>query len=210
MRPIRVVITPITALTTAFATGVTSTGAALTLAATAATDTLAHLVTLTSSGGVDLSSLSFTVVGKDSNANVITDTIATGPNGSTVTTTKHFATLTSVTPSATMAGKVMSIGIGAESVSPVFPCDGRSGYPSGIHAVVTGTVNYTVQETFGNPFIYDTETLPWNNITALTSKATTLSSLDDGATTALRVMINSVTNGATVTLWYNTPAQITG
>lgn len=210
MRPIKVTYTPITALTTAYATTVTSTGAALTLAATAPTDGLAHFVTLTSAALNDLSGVAFTIVGYDADGNAQTETIAAGPNNSTVTGTKYFKELTSVTPSATMATKQMSIGIGAASMSPTIPLERRSISPASLTISVTGTVNVTVNDTIADVFKYQPSTLPWTAITALTSKTAQTDGAARTAATAVQVLTNSVTNGATYTLYVSQATQTTG
>lgn len=211
MRPIKVgPFSPITALTTAFATGVTSTGAALTLAATATTDGLAHLVTLTSAGGVDLSGVAFNLAGVDGNGNPVSETIAAGPNGTTVTSVKHYASGLTVTPAATMSTKVMSIGIGAESVSAIWPIDGRSIAPAAISVDISGTINYTLSGTFGNAFQYTEEQLVWVPITAFTTQTTDINGASTVGTQALQFKTNTVTNGGAYTVWISQPTQITG
>lgn len=210
MRPIKIVYAPITADADLFNAAVTSTGAAIVPTTTATTDGLAHIVTLTSAGGVDLSALSFALTGTDADGKPQTDTIAAGPNGTTVSSTKYFATLTSVKPSTTMATKEMTIGIGAASVSPSIPLDRRSIAAAAITIGVTGTVNFTGQDTIGDVFQYYAPEVPWSAITALSGKtATTDGSARVGAT-ATRILTNSVTNGATLTLWISQASQTTG
>ena len=203
---------PITALTTAFnAQTFTSTGAAVAPTTTATTDKLAHLVTFVAPVQSTLAGITFTIIGTDANDNPLTESGITGPaSGATVTSTTHFKTISTIQPSATMSALVVSVGIAAESVTPTWPVDGRSIGQSAITVQVTGTINFTMSETYGNPFSYGGETLPWVAITALTSKTATTSGADTVGSQALRVMTNSVTNTATFTVWYNSPAQITG
>jgi hypothetical protein len=210
MRIVRVPYTPITALTTAYATGVTSTGAALALAATAPTDSLAHFVTLTSGAAADLSGVAFTIVGKDADGQAQTETIAAGPNNSTVSGSKYFRELTSVTPSATMATKVMDIGIGAASLSPTIALDRLSISPASLTVDITGTINYTVKDTIADVFKYQPSTLPWSAISALTAKTALTDGAARTAATGVQVLVNSVTNGATYTLWVSQASQTTG
>lgn len=210
MRAFKVTYTPITALMTAYANDVTSTGADLALAANAPTDTLAHLVTLTSAGGVDLSGVAFALVGKDADGKAQTETVAAGPNGSTVSSTKYFSYLTSVTPSATMATKVMKIGIGAASLSPTIPLERRSISAAALTITVTGVVNVTVNDTIGDVFKEQPSTCPWSAISALTSKTAQTDGSARVAAAAVQVLTNSVTNGATYTLWVSQATQTTG
>ncbi len=210
MRPIKVTYSPITASTTGLANQVTSTGAALTLTATAPTDGLAHIISLTSAGGVDLSGVAFTVTGKDADGNAQTDTIAAGPNGTTVATTKYFKSDITVTPSATMATKLMDVGWTAASLSPAIPLDRRSISAAALTVQVTGTINYTVNDTIGDVFAYYPTAVPWTAITALSAKAVTTDGSARVAATAVQVLTNTVTNGATYTLWISQASQVTG
>jgi hypothetical protein len=210
MRPIRLAYAPITADADHFNAAVTSTGAAIVPTNTATTDGLAHFVTLTSGVGADLSGLSFALVGTDADGKDQTETIAAGPNGSTVSGSKYFKTLASVTPSATMATVEMTIGIGAASLTPSIPLDRRSIAAAAITVEITGTINFTGQDTIGDVFAIQPSTLPWSTITALSAKtATTDGSARVGAT-ATRVLTNSVTNGATLVLWISQASQTTG
>lgn len=209
MRPIQVTYSPITADTDLLNAAVTSTGAAIIPTTTTPTDGLSHKVTLTSAGGVDLSGVAFTVAGTFQ-GETISDVIAAGPNGTTVTTAKYFTTVTSVTPGATMATKEMTIGIGAESLTPAIPLDRHSLAASALTITVTGTINATVQDTIGDVFRNDPTDIPWTVITALTGKtAQTDGSVRTGAT-AVRILTNSVTNSATITLWISQPTQSWG
>lgn len=210
MRPIKVTYTPITAAVDHFNAAVTSTGAAIVPTNTATTDTLAHIVTLTSAALNDLSTLSFALVGTDADGNPQTDTIAAGPNNSTVSSAKYFKTLTSVTPSATMATKEMTIGIGAASLSPAIPLDRRSISAAALTITVTGTVNITVQDTIGDVFQNYPSVVPWTAISALTAKTAQTDGSARVAATAVQVLTNSVTNGATYSLWISQASQTTG
>lgn len=174
-------VTSIAASTTALATQVTSTGAALTLAATAPTDGLAHLVTLTSAGGVDLSGVAFTVAGFDADGHSVTESIAAGPNGTTVTSTKWYASGISVKPAATMSAKLMDVGIAASclSVAKSISLDGRNGhFTLGIStAVLTGSPTWTLQHTFDNVTWYDDATIASKTSATETSSITPVSAL---------------------------------
>ena len=212
MRPIKLgAYAPITALTTAYATAVTSTGAALTLAATAPTDSLGHLTTLTSPGANDLRGVNFTIVGTDADGNAQTEVLAGANSSTTVTGLKYFKTVTSVTPSATMATKVTDIGIGAVSVSPSIPLEWRS-IVAAIHDVdVTGTINFTVQETFDKIYDLGGAACDWGAYSSgLTSKTATTAAAGMIGATACRLMTNSVTNTATLTWRIVQPTQLTG
>jgi len=208
MRPIQLgPYLPITALTTAFnAQTFTSTGAATAVTTPATTDSLAHLVTLTSPVQGTLAGVTFTIVGTDANDAAQTETGIVGPaSASTVTSTKHFKTVTTIQPSATMGGLVVSVGVAAESVSAMIPLEWRSIAQAAMTVAVTGTVNFTVEETYANPFNNAHEACPWVAISALTAKAATTSGQATAGSQAVRLKTNSVTNGAT-NAWYITQA----
>lgn len=211
MRPIKLgPYSPITALTTAFnAQSFTSTGAATAPTTTATTDLLAHLVTFTSPVQGTLAGITFTIVGTDQDGHVMTETGIVGPaSNSTVTSLTHFKTIVTVQPSATMGGLVVSIGIAAESVSPCIPLEWRSYAAAAETVAVTGTINFSVEETYASPFLPDTtstDLLPWVALTALASKVATTSATGTIGTQAIRLKTNTVTNGATLT-WYITQA----
>lgn len=83
--------------------GIGSTGAGLTLTAGAASLSPVRLVTLTSSS--DLSAISFTIVGTDRWSNAVSEVVV-GPNNTTVSSKTAFASVTSITPSATSGSNV--------------------------------------------------------------------------------------------------------
>jgi hypothetical protein len=204
MRPIKVgPYSPITALTTAFnAQTFNSTGAATAPTTTATTDLLAHLVTLVAPVQATLAGVTFTIVGTDANGAAQTETGLVGPaSGATVTSTKHFKTITTIQPSATMGALVVSVGIAAESQLPMIPLEWRSSAGAAMTVDISGTINFTVAETYANCYNAAIEALPWVAITALTTKTADTSGTATVAANAVRLTVNTVTNGATVT-WY--------
>ena len=204
MRPIKLgSFSPVTALTTAFnAQTFTSTGVAAAPTTTATTDSLAHLVTLTSPVQATLGGVTFTLIGTDADGNAQTETGLVGPaSASTVTSTKHFKTLTSVQPSATMGGLVVSIGIAAESISQCVPLEWRSIAGAAMTVDISGTINFTVEETYASPWSAAQALLPWVAITAFSAKVADTSGVGTVAAQAVRLKTNTVTNGATYT-WY--------
>ena len=212
MRPIKLgPNSPITALTTAFnAQTFNSTGSAKAPTTTATTDGLAHTVTLTAPSQATLAGVTFTIVGTDANGHDQTETGLVGPaSGATVTSTKYFKTVTSIQPSATMGVLVVSVGISALSLSQTIPLDSRSVASAGMIVAVTGTINYTVNETFAD--VFDNNVIPpFIAITALTSKsANTLGSATVSAT-GVQLLVNSVTNSATYTIYLNQASSALG
>ncbi len=215
MRPIKLgPFSPITALTTAFnAQTFTSTGAAVAPTTTETSDGLAHQVTLTSPVQATLAGVTFTIVGTDSDGHPKTETGLTGPaSNSTVTTSGYFKTVTSVQPSATMGGLVVSVGIAAPSLSPTIVLEWRSIIAATHQVQVTGTINFTVQETLDEVSqTVDVDAHGWTSVTSgLASKTATTTAAGVVGATAARLLVNSVTNGATYTWRVVQPTQISG
>lgn len=205
MRPIKLSLAPVTLSANAFnATDLTGAGP-WTPTTTATADSLGHLVTIVSAA--NLSAITFTLTGTDADDKTLTESLA-GPNAGTVTGTKYFKTLTSVSASATVGVSTFGLGHGAASVSKTIPIEWRSYAAAAITADITGTINFTVQETYAN--VYDitgpSNAAPWVNISALAAKTADTSSTATVGTNALRFLTNTVTNGATVDLYISQPS----
>ena len=103
---------------------------------------------LLTSGGND-SAITFTVKGTDWNGNTQSETLA-GGNAAAVATALDFASITGVTHTGSVAG-TLTIGTnGVASTRPVF-LDEYSYAPTSVQIDVTGTVNYTVQQSLDDP-----------------------------------------------------------
>lgn len=215
MRPVKIgPFSPITALTTAFnAQTFTSTGAAVAPTTTATSDGLAHQVTLVSPVQATLAGVTFTIVGTDSDGHPKTETGLVGPaSNSTVTSTGFFKTVQTIQPSATMGGLVVSVGVAALSLSPTLPLEWRS-IVGAMHQVqITGTIDFTVQETIDAVSQdVDHDAAGWGSLTSgLAAKTATTTAQGLMGATAARVRVNSVTNGATYTWRVVHPTQVTG
>lgn len=204
MRPIKFgPFAPVTALTTALnAQGFNSTGAAVAPTTTSTSDGLAHQVTLTAPVQSTLAGVTFTIIGTDADNNAQTETGLTGPaSGATVTSTKYYKTVATLMPSATMGALTVAVGIAAPSLSSSLVLSENLVAAANLTITVTGTVNITVNDTIGNVWDIAPSTLPWSAISALTSKTATTDGAARAAATAVQILTNSVTNGATYTLW---------
>ena len=203
MRPITVgPYTHAVASTTAFnAQGFTSTGAATAPTTTTTSDGLANYVTLTSPVQATLAGINFTIVGTDPDGHDISETIAGPASASTVTSTKFFKTVTTIQPSATMGALTLAVGIAVTAITPTIPLT-NSAAAAGMTVAVTGTVNYTMYETFANVYVHSVGTVS-TPITALTSKTANTSGSAAVSATGVILLINSVTATATVTIWLN-------
>jgi hypothetical protein len=203
MRPLKLgPYTPAEALTTAFnAQGFTSTGAATAPTTTTTSDGLAHYVTLTSPAQASLAGITFTIVGTDPDGHSISTTIAGPTSASTVTTTVFFKTIATIQPSATMGALTLAIGIAVTAILPTIPLT-NSAAAAGMTVAVTGTVNYTMYETFANVYVHSSNSVS-TPISALTAKVANTSGSAAVSATGVILLINSVTAGATVTVWLN-------
>jgi hypothetical protein len=203
MRPIKLgPYTPAVASTTAFnAQTFNSTGAATAPTTTSTTDGLAHYVTLTSPAQATLAGITFTILGTDPDGHTITDTVTGPASASTTTSTKFFKSITTITPSATMGALVLSIGIAVTAITPTIALT-DSVAAAGMTVAVTGTINYTMYETFANVYVHDTNSVS-TTISALAAKTTTLSANASVSATGVLLLINSVTASATITVFLN-------
>lgn len=203
MRPITVgPYTPAVASTTAFnAQGFTSTGAATAPTTTTTTDGLAHYVTLTSPVQATLAGINFTITGLDPDGHDISEVIAGPASASTVTSTKFFKTVTTIQPSATMGALTLAVGIAVTAITPTIALT-NSPAAASMTVAVTGTVNYTMYETFANVYVHSANSVS-TPITALTSKTANTSGTAAVSATGVILLINSVTASATVSIWLN-------
>lgn len=195
MRPHEYDFDPADASLTGFASNVT--GASFTLTANDSGDGLAHQVSIRNDSATDHSGKTITLVGTDPDGNALTEAV-TGPgNGATVESSGYFLTLTSATPSATIGSDTFDIGWVDEFCSRTIPLNWRAQTAAAINVDVTGTIDFTVQQSFDG--VRDVATFhqnaQWQAITALTTKtADTLSTATVGAT-AIRFIANSYSSG---------------
>ena len=214
MRPKQIDFDPADANLTGFASNVT--GATFVLTSTAATDGLAHQVSIRNDSATDHSGKTVTLVGTDPDGRAQTE-VVTGPAGSaTVESTKYFRTLTSATPSATIGADTFDIGWVDEFASQSIPLDWRSQTPATIQVAVTGTINFDVEGTlqdvqtsYAAPFdVADQSDLEWFNDANFTAKT---ASLTDDLTLpgyrAIRVVVNSYSSGAELQVYLSQPAN---
>jgi len=145
------------------ATGAAGAGWALT--ANAAGDSLAHLITIKGDAVTDHSAKTAIITGTLYGV-AQTETVAL-PNGTaTVTSTKYFSTVTSVSPSATIGADTMDIGWAAGSVSaPASMRLSRIDFMMGFGCTIdSGTPTYGVQQSYDGA--------NWFNHAAVTNETT--------------------------------------
>lgn len=184
---------------------------ALTLAGALVTGTVATMdyarqIVIDSAG--DDRSITFTVVGTDADGLAQTEVI-TGPNATTVESTGYFKTITSITASGAAAGNV-TIGTVDEAVSQTIPIDWASDSPCAIHADISGTINYTVQESY-SAIHGDTSTVVqsavWTAITAFSGKTADVAGTATAGATAIRFLVNSHSSAAEAQVYVSQPVR---
>ena len=207
MRPFVIDIDVADASLTGFASNVT--GATFVLTATAPTDGLAHQVSIKNDTANDHAGKTITLVGTDADGKAQTEDV-TGPgNAATVESTKYFKTLTSATPSATIGADTFDIGWVDEVASASLALNHKSESPATLAVNVTGTIDFTVQETFdamqGAGFDPQQDAA-WFPITALTSKTADVVAAATLGATAVRLLVNSYSSAAELQMNVNQPS----
>jgi threonine dehydrogenase-like Zn-dependent dehydrogenase len=162
-------------------------------------DSLAHRLNLTSAAA--LGAITITLVGTDADGKALTEAIL-GPASNTIETTGYFLTLTSVTASATLGANTMDIGWVDEVMTKTIPIDYRNQNAATYAVDVTGTINYTVQESFENiqQVELPAQSASWHNVTALAAKTADLASSGTENASACRLIIGSYTDTAEIQL----------
>lgn len=197
MRPQTIDIDVADASLTGFASNVT--GAAFTLTTTATTDGIAHQVSILNDSITDHSGKTVTLVGTDANDAALTEVVTAPGTSATVESSGYFKTLTSATPSETIGADTFDLGWVDEVASKTIPIDHTSNVGATISVDVTGTLNFTVQETFVDVLAGDAPV--WNSITALASKTADTTSSSTVGATAIRVILNSYSTGAELQMY---------
>lgn len=125
-----------------------ATGVDFALTATTAADGLAHKVTIRNDSATDHSAKTATIVGTDANGVALTETLAMPGVSATVTSTKFFLTVTSVTPSATIGADTMDIGWTAAALGPwVRVSYNQPHFAASVAVYAGGTINFDVEHT---------------------------------------------------------------
>lgn len=211
MRPNKQSYTPAATTAAGLADDVAYSGGTYALTATSAGDGLAHIITILGNAATNHSGKTFTITGTDADGNAQTEGIA-GPNGvATVSSTKYYKTVTSVAASATTNADTFDIGYTGVAVTPVYPVDWAAWKQCNITAEITGTINFSIQESYDDIWRTTTpsQSAPFVAISALASKTATTSGQATAGATAIRGLINSVTAGATFNIYTSQPRNET-
>lgn len=167
-----------------------ATGATWTLTNTTTVDGLAHLVIVTNDSATDHSAKTAELTGTDANDNALTETINLPTTSATVTSTKHFKTLTSIVPSATIGADTMDVGITAVAVSKWVIVD--SSKDVGVGVDIGGTINFDVQVALEHS--PDGSVRAYNHA-SFTGKTADSHGVVARPVNAVRVRVNSHTSG---------------
>lgn len=203
MRPNMIDIDVADANLTGFASNVT--GASFTITTTATSDGLAHQVSIRNDSVTNHSGKTVTLVGTDANDAALTEVVTAPGSSATVESTGYFKTLTSATPSSTIGADTFDIGWVDEVASQIYPTDYKSPESMAITVDVTGTIDFTVQETFVDVLAGTTPV--WVNISALAAKTADTSSVATVGATAIRVIVNSYSSGAELQMYTSQPGR---
>lgn len=179
------------------ATGATTPLSQLT---TGPADGLAHQVNITSSA--NLSGITFTLTGTDADGVALVEAV-TGPNNTTVESTGYFKTVTSIAISSTLGANTVDLGWVDEFVTPTIPFNWYFSEAS-VRTVVSGTINYTAQQTFGKMRTREADgPFDWSDSTDTDLVAATASQVStfDKPITGFRLKANSYSSGATLGLY---------
>lgn len=200
MRPLHKTYTPAAVDTDGIVDGATGADSPLTLLASGAGDGLAHQLNLTS--GADISGIDFTITGTDADGVAITETIA-GPAATTVETTNYFLTVTEITISATLGSDEVDIGWVDEFVTPTIGVNYHRS-ESSLRVAVTGTINYTAQQTFDELRLRSDGAFDWSDSTDtdLVSATASQISVFDKPVTGIRFKANSYSSGAALDVYF--------
>jgi hypothetical protein len=154
----------------------------------------AHQTTLTLASGSSLAGVTITVTGTDAEGRTQTEAIA-GPSGTT-NMTKYFATVTSITSSATLGASTMNVGWTTLCSTPaipvaVYPHDGA------VVSISPASCTLTMQQTVSP--IYDTAaaSVVWQTLIASGTAAAVAQALI--GITAIRALV-SVSSPGTLTI----------
>ena len=209
MRPVYYTFSPDDEDTDGFANNVTAaSGAAFTLITDETPDGLAHKVVITPSGAV---TGNYTITGKDADGVETTETLATDA-ANAVTSARFYASDIVVTAPSGLGAETVDIGWADEFASQTLPLEIylRNGALVGCQVTLSGTANFDIEDTMsdirGDPNSPPEQAdLTWLNDANFTAKSASLSAQLAVLARAIRLVINSYSSGAVLTLAIVTP-----
>jgi hypothetical protein len=202
-------LAPATAAQQAFAAAVTGAGPWVP-GTPATTDGLAHKVAVKNLTSNSHAGQTLTIVGTDADDKAQTESGITGPAGSaTVTSSKYFKTVTSVTPSATIGADTLDIGTSNAIAGPTTWLNWKSAIGAKFFLDVTGTVNIDVDFSIADPAQFaDQNAQPWvtpyASLQGETSDSSAVVAADPGYA-VFRTRFNSYSAGGSAVLYASQP-----
>lgn len=171
-------------------------GVAFVLTATTAADSLAHKVIITPSGSV---TGNYSITGTDADGRTQTETLATDTTNA-VTSAKYYKTLTSILAPSGIGAETVDIGWTDDIVTPTILLNHKQAdFKVRFNVIITGTIDYSVQQTLSEIRSGDSAYSTWNWLShgSVVAKTTSQEGYFAVPVTAMRVLINSLTTGAT-------------
>lgn len=170
-------------------------------------DLFAKQIGFASTGNI--SGVNFTISGyEDRNKTILISETIAGPNNNTVETTNYFYSIQSISASGAV-GTNTKAGPVDEAISQIIPIkrsySDKSERQVGLTFIVTGTINYTVQQTNDDVQSLTDRTFNWldtddtNVVSATASKNSNYIAIPQ----AMRVKINSYSSGAELLIQVN-------
>jgi hypothetical protein len=154
----------------------------------------------------NLSAITFTVYGTNEAGISISESLA-GPNNNTVSTTLNFLTVTQVAASATV-GTNVTVGTTSVGASAPLPLDlYLDPFNVSLFIDVTGTVDVTLQYTGDDDVLTSVGPFVWFNHTDLTNETSDTVGTIISPVTAVRLLTNSGTGSAQLTVLQSGVAQ---
>ena len=157
----------------------------------------AYLVTVTSTAND--STRTYTITGTNSSGMAISETI-TGPNTTTVSTTRYFKTVTDVAVVGGGTVGTVRVGFGSSGVTPPIILDIHGRPDISLQVVVSGSATWTIQQTLDS--MWDVPAPTWFSHPDPNMVAQTVNRQGNYAyvPAAVRLQITSGTGTATITI----------
>lgn len=167
---------------------------------------LARIVSILNNDARDDQAITITIVGTDADGKAQTEVIAGPDTSATTVSTKHYLTVTSVTPLSTIGTNTYDIGFNDDMVSKTIPLDSFSDLGAVATISLTGTAGFDVEVTYdlvNDPdFTWTDQSSPvWLNATNVTAKSASLIAVLDQGAQACRIRVNSYTDTAELAVW---------
>lgn len=203
MHPLSVTLSPADASPTGLADDNDSTGSSVTLDGTltsggifTSSDNLGRQIIITDAGSDNQATATYTVTGTDVNDNSISESLAGPGSSASVTTTKFFKTVSSVTIANPVATSTVDIGTNGLFESKAYPCNYKAPDPNGYTVTLSGTCTYTVYETRTNLLEHGTAAANWIASVNMASKSATAAGESARAICGCKIQSASYSSGA--------------